>query len=489
MVILRDEALEQADGSIAENVAENLSVEVDDEGRSTESYNWLALSRWANGRFGLNTNDRELKKIGPDEVEDYLRERAHQAIDRSELGQDVADSLAQDKKMRNVVQRDDRGMPVPPQRTVAGVLEEVLREDYPRISLAHFLGQQFALRVDPADFAELDNPAEVKVEVMKRLDRMYKDKEVMFPVTVGLTRFLQDGSSGGDRLGLARWASGRFEKPLDPAAVENTPKNELVGLLADASRGYFVNGEVAEKVDDTLDRVYGGRGVDPMPRLDSPDRTRKAERPEDLKPLIDWANKEFEAGLEATQIATLPKARARQVLLKPYEERYRPELAHAERLLILEVLDGAWKDHLYHMDQVRSGIGLSSYAQKDPKTEYKREGRKAFNDMWDRVGEQVTRAIFRLERDSQQFVGGLWRLTEARAVHAAPAADTAPSPDHSAGDAPSGRGAEPDLSTNRGGEGEVAVAPIHNTGPDVGRNDPCPCGSGKKYKKCHGADA
>ncbi|NNJ27493.1 Protein translocase subunit SecA [Planctomycetes bacterium LzC2] len=489
MVILRDEALEQADASIAENVEVNLSITEDEEGMQTETYNWNALSRWANGRFGLNTNDRELKKIGPAEVEDYLRERAHQSIDRSELGQEVEESLAQDKKMRNVTLRDDRGMPIPPQRTVAGVLEEVLREDYPRISLAHFLGQQFALRVDPADFADIDNPDEVKAEVMNRLDRMYKDKEVMFPVTVGLTRFLQDGSGGGDRLGLARWASGRFEKPLDPEAVESSPKNELEGLLADASRGYFINGEVAEKVDDTLDRVYGGRGVDPMPRGDAPDRTRKAEHPEDLAPLIDWANKEFEAGLEAAEVATLPKARARQVLLKPYEERYRPELAHAERLLILEVLDTAWKDHLYHMDQVRSGIGLSSYAQKDPKTEYKREGRKAFNDMWDRVGEQVTRAIFRLERDSKQFVGNLWQLTEQKAIHAAPTADTAPAPDHAGG--VEGRGErQRELSTNRGdGEGEATVAPIKNTAPDVGRNDPCPCGSGKKYKKCHGADA
>ncbi len=67
MVILRDEALDQADVSIAEAVAENLSVTVDDEGRETETFNWLALSRWANGRFGLNTNDRELKKIGRDD--------------------------------------------------------------------------------------------------------------------------------------------------------------------------------------------------------------------------------------------------------------------------------------------------------------------------------------------------------------------------------------------------------------------------------------
>ena len=189
MAILRDEALEQADASTAEAVAENIAVSVDDEGRETEQFNWLALSRWANGRFGLNTNDRELKKIGRDEVEDYLRERAHQAIDRSELGQSVEDSLARDAKMRTQAHRDDRGRPLPPQRTVAGVLEEVLKEDYPRRRLAQYLGQQFNLRVDPAEFADLDNPEEVMENVMARLDRMYRDKEVTFPVSVGINRF------------------------------------------------------------------------------------------------------------------------------------------------------------------------------------------------------------------------------------------------------------------------------------------------------------
>ena len=466
--ILHAEAVEQTAEQIDEAVAENLAVSVDDEGRETEQFNWLALSRWANARFGLNTSDRELKKLGRDEVTDYLRDRARQAIDRSELGRPVADSLAEAR------QREAAGRG----RSTVAALAEVLKDDYPRRSLTHWLAHQFALKVEPAEFESLDSPEEIRDDVMARLREMYKEKEVRFPVAVGMTRYLQDGPGGQDRPGLARWASGRFARPLDPEAVESKPKPDVERLLADASRGYFINGEVAERIDDSLDKAYGGRGVDPMPRLDSPDRTRGVERPEELDSLIAWANQEFEAGLEATQIATLPKARARQALMKPYEERYRPELAHAERALILEVLDTAWKDHLYHMDHVRSGIGLSSYAQKDPKTEYKREGRKAFNDMWDKVGEQVTSAIFRLEQESRQFVGGLSRLTEARAVHAAPVEEEL---------VPAGGGPPQNLSENRGGESDAPVAPIHNDEPKVGRNDPCPCGSGKKYKKCHGA--
>ncbi len=118
--------------------------------------------------------------------------------------------------MRNVTVRDDRGMPVPPQRTVSGVLEEVLREDYRgsacRTSSASSSRCGSIRRTSPTSTI----PEEVKAEVMTRLDRMYKDKEVMFPVTVGLTRFLQEGAGGGDRLGLARWASGRFAASARP---------------------------------------------------------------------------------------------------------------------------------------------------------------------------------------------------------------------------------------------------------------------------------
>jgi preprotein translocase subunit SecA len=147
--------------------------------------------------------------------------------------------------------------------------------------------------------------------------------------------------------------------------------------------------------------------------------------------------------------------------------------------LTLEVLDHAWKEHLYYMDHLRQGIGLVGYAQKDPKVEYKREGMKAFDAMWDRIGEQVTGAIFRLEKESPQFVGSLWQISAATHQAAASAAQEykqAPPPPSNGS---ASRGPEP-------GQHVQAVEPIRNRQPKVGRNDPCPCGSGKKYKKCHG---
>ena len=104
------------------------------------------------------------------------------------------------------------------------------------------------------------------------------------------------------------------------------------------------------------------------------------------------------------------------MVLGAYDTRFRPEMSQTERTLILEVLDTAWKDHLYYMDHVRSGIGLVSYAQKDPKTEYRREGMGAFQQMWKSVGLQVTSAIFRLERESSEVAQSVFH--ESAASHA-----------------------------------------------------------------------
>ena len=117
------------------------------------------------------------------------------------------------------------------------------------------------------------------------------------------------------------------------------------------------------------------------------------------------------------------------------------------------------------MDHLRSGIGLQSYAQKDPKVEYKKQGMRAFETMWTSVADRVTDAIFRLEEANPEFLGSLWKVSSA--VH-----ESAPTPE-----------AEPAPGQNAGVDRQ-AVEPIRNRGERVGRNDPCPCGSGKKFKNC-----
>src|SRR5207249_1388339 len=146
-----------------------------------------------------------------------------------------------------------------------------------------------------------------------------------------------------------------------------------------------------------------------------------------------------------------------------------------ERGLVLGRLDASWKNHLYTMDHLRSGIGLVGYAQIDPKTEYKRQGMKEFDAMWEGIQDKVTDTVFRMEEE-EGFQESLWAIgatIHEAAPRALPAAN-----------GQSIRGQQDTALTNSQ-QGEKKIEPIRNRGDRVGRNDPCPCGSGKKYKNCH----
>jgi preprotein translocase subunit SecA len=164
---------------------------------------------------------------------------------------------------------------------------------------------------------------------------------------------------------------------------------------------------------------------------------------------------------------------ARQVLANAFDDRYRPEMRTMERSLILNVLDSAWKDHLYAMDYLRAGVGLVGYAQIDPKTEYKRQGMKQFEVMWENVADRVTDLVFRMEEAGDEVMETVWHITAT--THEAP-------PPVLSADSIRAQQQEAIANSQRG---EVKkTEPIRNTAPRVGRNDPCPCGSGKKYKHC-----
>jgi preprotein translocase subunit SecA len=140
------------------------------------------------------------------------------------------------------------------------------------------------------------------------------------------------------------------------------------------------------------------------------------------------------------------------------EQELGSDLMHyLEKLMLLQVIDHHWKDHLLGMDHLRDGIGLRGYGQKDPLIEYKREGFDMFSSMMDRIKSDVLDRLFRVQA--------------VKGEEPPPPPMTAP---------------PPRMILNRGEESAVSPA-AQRQADKVGRNDPCPCGSGKKYKKCHGA--
>ena len=136
------------------------------------------------------------------------------------------------------------------------------------------------------------------------------------------------------------------------------------------------------------------------------------------------------------------------------------EMAMAERFIMLQNLDSIWKDHLLNMDHLREGIGLRGYAQKDPLQEYKKEGYQMFLDMVKRFREETVSLMLRIRPMRPEEVE---ELEEKRK-----------------------RKQEKQLQMNRGDGEEVKQKPVKRKGKKIGRNAPCPCGSGKKYKKCCG---
>jgi preprotein translocase subunit SecA len=182
------------------------------------------------------------------------------------------------------------------------------------------------------------------------------------------------------------------------------------------------------------------------------------------------------------------------------EKQFGPELLRwLERRIILDVVDTQWKDHLLSLDHLKEGIGLRGYGQKDPLVEFKKEAFVLFEDMMARIDNETIRYLFHVQIQQQappqpQEVAP----APARQLHsaatavasAAARAEEAPQrlPEFARALERKQERQQKDLQFQTGPAQAEAPKPVR-AGAKVGRNDPCPCGSGKKYKKCHGANA
>ena len=148
-----------------------------------------------------------------------------------------------------------------------------------------------------------------------------------------------------------------------------------------------------------------------------------------------------------------------------------------QRYFMLEELDRSWKEHLRNMDALRDGIGLRGYGQRDPKLEYKREGFELFQSMLFQIRESVFRALTRIRvAPAEPVVDAIEVAPEEAAPQGQPLAREFRHKERASS-----------LSYSGGGDADASNTPA-KAAPRIGRNDPCPCGSGKKYKKCCGVD-
>ncbi len=155
-------------------------------------------------------------------------------------------------------------------------------------------------------------------------------------------------------------------------------------------------------------------------------------------------------------------------------------IRHFEKVVMLKVLDEQWKEHLFHMDHLRQGIHLRGYAQKNPKQEYKREAFEMFTVMLDQVQFEAISMLARLHIPSPQEIADMEARRREQSMNFIHADAQAATADAAAGQPPPTAKKPQQISINAGDQ------PFVRQTKKIGRNDPCPCGSGKKYKQCHG---
>jgi preprotein translocase subunit SecA len=175
-------------------------------------------------------------------------------------------------------------------------------------------------------------------------------------------------------------------------------------------------------------------------------------------------------------------------IVEAYDKRYQEKVVEIgeeamrriERFILLLKIDEKWKDHLHAMDHLRHGISLRGYGQIDPKVAYKQEGYQMFSELIENLRTEITELLFRVQvrKEDESRLGtnldrAQYKKDDPQAAAQAQARGQVAGP--TPGQAAAAESTEP-------------VKPIRNVAPKVGRNDPCPCGSGKKYKKCHGAE-
>ena len=400
---------ERAKDSVKNDISLSLGEYLEDYG-DPSTWDTAGLSKWAMSAFHVNLSVGKIKNMPPEEIEEQLVSAAAEQVDKKDCSP----------------------------------LLEFLRDNFAVRRFAEWARAKFDVQVDAEALKEL-NAEGARQLLLEQTAAKYRRREIEYPVEFAMN--LAYGPQGANVYGfeaLAEWANRKYDAGLTVDRIQNKKPRDLQDELTALSER-FNDGRLNEELNEKVAHLS------------------QAE-------LVAWANQRFSASLREEDLADGDQARAR--LTEVGREFLRSELADLERYVLLQVYDGTWKDHLYAMDHLKNSIWTRSFAEKDPKTEYKREGFRMFNEMLESIEDRVTDIIFRVHLEAGARARSVWRVS--RTAHDEVGQFAMAERQRAAAQAP---------------QGETQVKQIRLEQPKVGRNDPCPCGSGKKYKKCCGRNA
>ncbi|MBA7625215.1 Protein translocase subunit SecA [subsurface metagenome] len=394
-----------------DNAANNISLSM---GEYLEDYSdWRSwdiagLCKWAMSAFRVSLSPGKIKHQSPEEIEEQLISAAAEQIDKKDCSQ----------------------------------LIEFLKEDFSVRMFAEWARAKFDIKLDVGKLASL-NTSQIRQQLAEKTAAKYKQKEIEYPVEFAMNMvYGPQGPNVYAFEALADWANKKYNARFSVEQMQNTKPRILHKQLLELSKS-FNNGELDRELSDKIASL------------------NTAE-------LVSWANERFQASLTEEDLAG-DGPELKDSLSEVAREFLRAELSDLEKYVLLNVYDSAWKDHLYSMDHLKSNVWMRSFAEKDPKTEYKREGFRMFDEMLETIEDRVTDIVFKVHLEAGARARSVWNVSQT--THDEVGQFAMAERQRAAAQAP---------------QGESRIKQIRLEHPKVGRNDPCPCGSGKKYKKCCG---
>ncbi len=394
-----------------DNASNNISLSM---GEYLEDYNdpksWdvAGLCKWAMSAFRVSLSPGKIKNQSPEEIEEQLTSAAAEQIDKKDCSQ----------------------------------LIEFLKEDFSIRTFVEWARAKFNINLDTAELAGL-TASDIRKHIGQKAAVKYKQREIEYPVEFAMNMvYGPQGTNVYAFETLVGWANKKYNAGLTVEEIQNAKPRVLQKQLLELSES-FNNG----KLEQELSEKIAGLSI-----------------PE----LVKWANERFDASLSEDDLSD-DGGEIKDKLSLLAKEFLRAELSDLEKYVLIQVYDSTWKDHLYAMDHLKSSIWMRSWAEKDPKTEYKREGYRMFDEMLATIEDRVTDIIFKVHLEAGARARSVWNVSQTSHDEVGQFAM-----------------AERQRAAAQAPQGETKVKQIKLDAPKVGRNDPCPCGSGKKYKKCCG---
>lgn len=459
---LKQRIIEMIDDSLESNCHSILDI----------NYPLKCIAEWAKTNFAVEIEPTDLTNLNEQEIEESIKELAKDntedeiSISLGEYLEDYADSEAWDiaglrkwamsafkvnlsaSKIKELTPDEIQEQLIEAaaeqiDKKDCSALIEFLREDFAAQTLVDWAKSKFDIRVTVDDVKEL-KPAEAFEFFREKTREKYQKREIEYPVEFAMSMvFGQQGPNVYAFEALAKWANQKYNAGLTAEQIQESSPRSIHNQLLELSKSYN-NGKLEEEIDSQIKAL-------------------------DTEKILQWAKDRFSANIELTAQDS-HDGQLREKLLDAGRRFMRKELADLEKYVLLQVYDSAWKEHLYNMDKLKESIWMRSLAQQDPKVEYKREGFRMFDEMLSNVSERVTDAIFKVRLEAgARAIRNIYQVSET--AHDQVGQFSMAQQQRAAAQAP---------------QGDQKVRQVKLKEPKVGRNDPCPCGSGKKYKKCCG---